>query len=112
MVIGRVFLFFSFNFNSRYYPCALVQWFVPIGDEPDEDTNMWVVAPEFVGVGRQRRPNLAVVHLDTVVRGSHLLPLYGHSALPEDFHYSRALDAFRAYFVNKYADHHTYELLS
>jgi hypothetical protein len=112
MVIGRVFLFFSFAFHGKYYPCALVQWFVPLGEGPDDDTGMWMVVPEFVGVGQRRRPSLAVVHLDAIVRGCHLLPVYGRDSLPENFHFSKALDGFKAFFVNKYSDHHTYELLS
>ena len=30
-------------------PCALVNWFVLDGDEPDEATGMWVVRPEYEG---------------------------------------------------------------
>jgi hypothetical protein len=41
--VARVRLFFSFKFHSSNYPCALVHWFVCVGDEPDEDTGMWVV---------------------------------------------------------------------
>jgi hypothetical protein len=36
----QVCLFFSFKHNRVTYPCALVQWFVPIGDHPCEDTGM------------------------------------------------------------------------
>ena len=24
----------------------MVEWFVPVGDAPDEDTGMWIVKPE------------------------------------------------------------------
>jgi hypothetical protein len=41
--VAWVRLFFSFKFCSLNYPCALVHWFVYVGDEPDEDTGMWVV---------------------------------------------------------------------
>lgn len=108
MVIGRVFLFFSFTFNDTYYPCALVSWLVP-GDEPDEDTGMWVVQPELEG---NRRCTLRVVHLNSVVRAAHLLPVYGPSFLPENFRFSDSLDAFRAYYVNRYVDHHSHAFVS
>ncbi|KDQ50195.1 hypothetical protein JAAARDRAFT_142328, partial [Jaapia argillacea MUCL 33604] len=49
MVIGRVFLFFSFVFQGVQYSCALVHWLVPI--VKDDDTGMWVVRPEFSGNG-------------------------------------------------------------
>ncbi|KAH9954257.1 hypothetical protein BJV74DRAFT_880185 [Russula compacta] len=107
MAIGCALLFFSFTFRDCYYPCALVHWLVP-GDEPDEDTGLWVVQPEF---GANGRHTLAVIHLDCVTRGAHLLPVYGSSFIPEDFHFSDALDAFRAYFVNQHIDHHSHDFI-
>jgi hypothetical protein len=107
MAIGRVRLLFSFKFRRRVYPCALVRWFATY-DEPDEDTGMWVVRPEFQGNGRRL---ISIIHLDCVARGAHLLPVYGPSFLPEDFHYADSLDAFRSYFVNTYIDHHSNEFL-
>lgn len=91
MVIGRVILFFSFTFRDVYYPCALDRWLSPVGNEPDEDTGMWVVQPEFEGNGQ---PSLAVVHLDCIAQGAHLIGVYGSSFLPEDFHFSYSLDTF------------------
>ncbi|KAH9986224.1 hypothetical protein BJV77DRAFT_1061839 [Russula vinacea] len=64
--------------------------------------------PEF-GANGQR--TLAVIHLDCVARAAHLLPVYGPSFIPDDFHFSDALDAFRSYFVNRHIDHHTHNFL-
>lgn len=111
MAIGRVLLFFSFTFDDRYFPCALVNWLIP-GNEPDEDTGLWVVQPEFEGNGRRRRRTLSIVHLDCVARAAHLLPVYGPTFIPESFHFSDSLDAFCAYFVNQYVDHHSHSFLS
>ncbi|KAJ8091523.1 hypothetical protein PM082_024443 [Marasmius tenuissimus] len=108
MVVARVQLFFSFEFRDVYYPCALVNWFMHAGDEPDEETGLWVVVPE----EERGRRTLEVIHLDSIMRGVHLLPAFGSSFLPENFHYSDALEAFQAFYVNKYADHHSYEYLS
>ncbi|KAJ6609182.1 hypothetical protein B0H10DRAFT_2438684 [Mycena sp. CBHHK59/15] len=108
MIIGRVFLFFSFTYRDTYYPCALVQWFPRYGATPDDDTGLWVVTPEAYGNGDRC---LAIIHLNSIARAAHLLPVYGSSLLPEDFHYSYSLDAFRAFFINSYADHHTHEFL-
>ncbi|KAH9028665.1 hypothetical protein EDB85DRAFT_1867717 [Lactarius pseudohatsudake] len=108
MLVARVLLFFSFFFRDQHYPCALVHWFIPVGDEPDHDTGMWVVRPEFKN---NRRRSLSVIQLDGIVRGAHLIPVYGSSLLPEDFHFSDSLHAFRAYFVSRHADHHMYEFL-
>ena len=108
MVIARALLFFSFTFRGEHLPCALVDWFVP-QEEPDEDTGLWVVEPEFEGNGRDR--SLAIIHLDCVARAAHLLPIYGPLFLPEDLHFSDSLDAFRAFFVNKYIDHHSHDFI-
>ncbi|KAJ6490015.1 hypothetical protein C8R45DRAFT_1138948, partial [Mycena sanguinolenta] len=107
LVIGRVLLFLSFVFGDQEYQCALVHWFVPVGDAPDPDTGMWVVEPERAG----RSPSMEIVNVKAIVRACHLIGVYGTAALPEDFHYSQSLDAFNTYFLNKYADHHMFELL-
>ncbi|KAJ6609901.1 hypothetical protein B0H10DRAFT_2438356 [Mycena sp. CBHHK59/15] len=108
MVIGRVFLFFSFTYHDTYYKCALVHWLSPHGNAPDDDTGLWVVTPESHGNGHK---TMAIIHLDCIARGAHLLPVYGSSLLPEDFHFSYSLDVFRAFFVNRYIDHHAHEFL-
>ena len=110
MLIARVLLFFSFYdpYLTKSLPCALVNWFVPDEDKPDEATGMWVVSPEREGNER----TLEVIHLDSIARGAHLLPVYGSGFLPEDFQYTVSLDAFRSYFVNSYIDHHTHEFLA
>lgn len=107
MAIARVLMFFSFFFRDIHYPCALVHWLVPSGEEADQDTGMWVVKPEFEG----NRRTLAVIHLDSIVRAAHLLPVYGSSLLPEEFPFSLSLDVFHSYFVNSYVDHHAHEFL-
>jgi hypothetical protein len=107
LVVGRVLLFFSFTFSNKEHQCALVHWLVPVGDAPDPDTGMWVVEPEL----DQRQPSLAIVPIDTMARAAHLIGVYGPHPLPEHFHFSYTLDAFRRYFVNPYPDHHMYEFL-
>ena len=109
MAIGRVQLFFSFSHEGVGYPCALVQWLVPVGDVPDDITGLWVVRRELDGL---RRPHLSVVHLDCIPRAAHLLPNYGSSFIPENLQFHQSLDAFQTYFINTYADHHMHEFLS
>ena len=104
MDIVRVILFFSFEYGGIYYPCALVERFKTVRSDPV--TGMWVVQPDIV---RSRR-HQSVLHLDTFYRGAHLIPVYGKEKLPVDFHYSDSLDAFRAFYVNKYIDHHANEI--
>jgi hypothetical protein len=110
MLVARVLLFFSYYdaYLKENMPCALVNWFILDGDEPDEATGMWVVRPEFEG----RVRSLEVIHLDSIARGAHLLPVYGSGFLPEDFQYAVSLGVFTSYFVNHYIDHHSHEFLT
>lgn len=105
---ARVFLFFSFKFQGVEYPCALVHWFTPVGDNPCPLTGMWIVKPDYL---RNRVPAMSVVHLDWLLRGAHLIGHAGREFLPvRDFDYTDSLDAFAAFYVNKFADHHSHEI--
>ncbi|KAK0460266.1 uncharacterized protein EV420DRAFT_1620047 [Desarmillaria tabescens] len=106
----RVLLFFSFRHDGKEFPCALVHWFNTYGRLPDPKTGMWIVRPHFRGTAR-RTPVLSVIHVDTLLRGTHLLPIFGSQALPHKFHYSCSLDCFQAFYVNCYADHHMHEIV-
>ncbi|KAF9044507.1 hypothetical protein BDZ89DRAFT_1099714 [Hymenopellis radicata] len=102
MSVVRVLLFFSFTHASKEYECALVHWFDRYGAHPDPKTDVR---------GRQAEPYLTVVSLNTMVRGVHLLPIFGPHPVPIDHHYAYSLDAYSAFYVNKYADHHANEIL-
>ncbi|KAJ6523207.1 hypothetical protein B0H19DRAFT_1277074 [Mycena capillaripes] len=107
---ARVHLLFRFKFRGIDYPCALVHWFSAQGDEPCPETGMWIVKPDFIR-GKPGEREMAVVHLDTVLRGAHLIGVAGKEFVPVDnFDYSNSLDAFKAFYVNKYADHHSHEI--
>lgn len=106
--IVRILLFFSFVFNEKTYPCALVRWFSRIAEERDEDTGMWMVQPE---VDENNSPSISVIHIDCIFRAAHLLPIYGDDPIgsipPHD-----SLDVFSAFYVNKYIDHHAFQIAS
>ncbi|KAH9914673.1 uncharacterized protein B0H18DRAFT_1125390 [Fomitopsis serialis] len=104
--VARVRLLFSFRHEQILYPCALVHWFVPIGDAPNKETRMWMVEPEFED---GRRP-CEVVHLDSIMRLADLIPVYGEEFLPKHFKASDSLDAFRAYWVNKFIDSQAHDI--
>ena len=46
-----------------------------------------------------------------LISGTHLLPIFGDRSVPHNFHYSYTLDAFHSYFVNKYIDHASHEMV-
>ena len=71
IAVARVQLFFTFSHNFDEYRCALVHWFSPVGDSPDEHTGMWVVQPD----DDEYPPS--VIHLDSIARAVHLLPVFG-----------------------------------
>ncbi|KAK0446242.1 hypothetical protein EV421DRAFT_1890084 [Armillaria borealis] len=107
MSIVRVQMFLSFEHRGMVYPCALVHWFKKTSRSPDQKTGMWVVQPE----RRYMQPVLSVIHLDTLLRGAHLMPVFGPDPVPLKFHYASSLDCFKAFYVNKYADHHANEIV-
>jgi hypothetical protein len=72
--VAHVRLFFSFSHNGIEYPCALVHWFSRPGNSPDDNTSMWEVEPDILDDGTKF---VSIIHLDTIVRAAHLLPVYG-----------------------------------
>ncbi|KIJ58640.1 hypothetical protein HYDPIDRAFT_171208 [Hydnomerulius pinastri MD-312] len=46
LLVARVRMFFSCMHKGCVYSCTLLQWFLRVADEPDEETGMWVVSPE------------------------------------------------------------------
>ncbi|KAI9431774.1 hypothetical protein H4582DRAFT_1821998 [Lactarius indigo] len=107
MIVGRVRTFFSFTYNETVYPCALIDRFKRVGRGPDPVTGMWRVQPEFIG----SRHAQCVVHIKTILRNVHLIPVFGSGSIPHQLHYSNSLDLFSMYYVNKYADHHSFEVV-
>ena len=103
MSVVHIKLLFSFSYGGEEYLCALVEWFKKVSQSPNEQTGMWVVKLE---EDRQGKRLTTIVHLDTILRGAHLIPVYGSSFIPLQFCHYWSLDAFTAFFVNKYADHH------
>ena len=91
--------------SDTMVPCAFVNWFLPKGH--DWVTGLWVVELEKIA---GQKP-VQVIHLETIVRGSHLLPEFGDGFHSEDFSFVDALDAFRTFYVNQHIDYHAHQLL-
>lgn len=116
--VARIKLLFSFRHEGRQFECALVHWFGRVGNEPDASTGMWIVSPEYFDdpapVNRRqpvpRHPTVSIISVDSILRAAHLIPVYGNAFIPLDISFSNVLDKFNQYFVNKYVDHHAYEI--
>lgn len=52
-----------------------------------------------------------VIDAKSIVRGAHLLPVYGNTQVPERFDHFDALCVYKSFFVNHFADHRTNELI-
>ncbi|KAG1840904.1 hypothetical protein DFJ58DRAFT_718262 [Suillus subalutaceus] len=107
LYVAQVILFFSFHFRGVDYPCALVRWFETIGDQPCPNTGMWMVEPEFDANGQRLT---SVVHLDTILRPAHLIPVYGNHFIDHDIKCTDSLIAFAAFYINKFSDYHAFEI--
>ncbi|KAG1737952.1 hypothetical protein EDB19DRAFT_1984357 [Suillus lakei] len=92
--------------NCVYYPCVVVRWFNRVGNTPDDDTGMWMVESSSV----DHHAHFAVIHVDTIFHSAHLIPVYGTNMLPSVIKSHHVLDIFTLFYVNKYADHHAFEI--
>lgn len=105
MVVGRVMMLLGVPHDDDEYPCALVEWMLPVGNQPDEETGMWVVEPEKVGHKR----NVGLIHLDCIARSCHLIGVSRGQLLPKDFKFWQSHAAFKSFYVNRYSDYHMHE---
>ncbi|EIM87672.1 uncharacterized protein STEHIDRAFT_56247 [Stereum hirsutum FP-91666 SS1] len=105
--VVRILLLFSFRHDGVLYPCALVHWYKKVGRSPDSVSGMWKVKPDEDCHGRV----LTVVHLDSLFRAAHLIPVYGKDfRVPSRWKHTDSLDAFATFYVNKFVDHHAHEI--
>ncbi|KAI6104486.1 hypothetical protein EV401DRAFT_2060884 [Pisolithus croceorrhizus] len=91
------------------FSCTLVCWFDCIIDVPDELIGMWMVAPSFPDDSLH---NLTVIHVESIVCNAHLLPIFGKEYVPSLVSCHNALDIYQAFYVNHFADHHAFKLVS
>ena len=85
-----------------------MHWFLHVGNEPDPVSEMWCVRPEF---DRDNCPVLAVISLDSNFHAAHLIGCSGSTQIPcQGFDHTKALNSFKTFYVNKYADHHAHEI--
>ena len=92
------------------YPCALVHWFSHPSDVPSDIMGMYTLEPDHNHNGQ---PVTAIIHLDTVFRAAHLLPIsHIHPVLLKHQHFEQTLDLFSELYINQYIDHHAFKLVT
>ncbi|KAJ3572043.1 hypothetical protein NP233_g3352 [Leucocoprinus birnbaumii] len=107
LAVARAQLFWSFKFDGQRHECALVDCYQFINEGPDENTGMWVVKPCLQG----RFKVSQIVPLRSIFRAAHLLPHFtGPSRLNREATYNQTLDNMKIFYVNKYIDHHAFEV--
>ncbi|KAG1841019.1 hypothetical protein DFJ58DRAFT_718247 [Suillus subalutaceus] len=107
MDVARVLTFFSFRLRGGFYPCAVVRWFNRVGNAPDDETGLWMVEPSSIN----GHAHFAVIHVESIFRSAHLIPVYGIEPLPMAIKSHHVLDIFTLFYVNRYADHHAFEIV-
>ena len=107
-LVAHALLFFSFTIDDKLHQCALIHWFSISGDHPDPDNSMWVATPDYSGDTR----DLAVIHIDSIFRATHLLPIFNDTPLCHTLDYTATLDSFQSFYINTYIDYHAYETLA
>ena len=68
---------------------------------------MWMVEPDFDETGNHA---MSVNHIDSILRSTHLMGVSGSQFIPHHLTFNHTLDAFLAFYVNKYIDHHAHEI--
>ena len=96
--VARAHLFFSFTHNGLKYPCVLVHWFSHVGDMSSDITGMYIVEPDHLPTSQ---PVTTMVHLDTIFRATHLLPVFSnHPPLSGHQYHEQTLDSFSEFYIN------------
>jgi len=108
-VVACVLFFFSFTYGWKIYSVALVWWYILSEDSGGRDkvTGMWLVECKYCN----RQPLLQVVHVDTILHAVHLLPYFRHKHISQAITQDNSLDKYPIYYVNRFADHHSFEIL-
>jgi hypothetical protein len=112
--VARAWLFFLFKYNQASYECALVYNYQVINPSPDEITGMAIVKRAMRGSLQRAR----IVPLNDIVWAVHLIPVFseiGTKRISKKYKYKLTLDnpkLFKQFYVNKFVDHHAFEILS
>ena len=107
LLVACIYLFCRFLHCNINYPCTLVHWF-STSNKPDASTGLWVVQPEST---HWRARHMSIIHLNTIICGAHLLLQFpSDTPVYQKINYMNTLDLYASFYVNKFIDHHTFEI--
>ena len=108
--LARLHLLFYFHYSDVPYLCALVDDFVVVGNQPDENTGLWRVKHSINPYNRHQVSR--IIPLQDIRRTAHLIPVFrGTDLVPNHSIPETTLDSMRSgeFYVNKYVDHDAFE---
>ncbi|KAG1725445.1 hypothetical protein EDB19DRAFT_1644059, partial [Suillus lakei] len=72
-------------------------------------TGMWIVKPSF---DTDNSPFVGIIHIDSIYHATHLVPIYGTQFISHNLKHYDSYDTFQVFYVNKFTDHHAFEIAS
>ena len=108
MFVAQVHAFLKIKYDGQKYPCAVVSWFSTVGNSPCPQTGMWIVERDLDMNGR---PEMAVIHLESILRGAHLVGIAGSQMIPPELSYHDSLHVFKSFYVNKFIDYQAHKII-
>ncbi|KAI5999820.1 hypothetical protein F5J12DRAFT_906690 [Pisolithus orientalis] len=106
--IAHILCFFSFKYQGTLDPCTVICWFNHMGDGPDIATGMWIIHPSY---NAPNVPYITIIHINMIYCVAHLIPIYAaHNINTRDIKPHDSYDMFNSFYVNKFANHHGFEI--
>jgi hypothetical protein len=54
---------------------------------------------------------MSIIHINSIIRGAHLLPRFPSvMQVYREINYMNVLNLYKSFYVNKYIDHHSFEI--
>jgi len=100
----RVIFTLPLHLGTFPHPLAYVHWFTPI--------HVWDDAIGMYRMGRSTRnhkPRAAIVGIDHIMQGCHLLPCFGSGPVPRSWFQGRVLDLASEFYLNRYINFYLFK---
>lgn len=68
---------------------------------------MWIMQPAH---HTNNTPYISIIHVDSIYHTTHLISIYSSWLVSPNLWQYQIYDSFHPFYVNKYADHHAFEI--